>query len=163
MPGSEFREVSNDLAQPPLRDLLALSVGSPTTERLAALANDYAIRSQMTALALCRRGVPVGLIGWEGPAEGVIEIRNLAVSATHRRDGIGRHLIREAAVRTSAREIVLETDGDAIEFYRRCGFTIRSLGKKYPGVERFACTFRPDADPDAESSRLSRTDRLGSG
>ncbi len=32
-----------------------------------------------------------------------------------------------------------ETDCEAVEFYRKCGWIITSLGEKYPGVERFQC------------------------
>ncbi len=32
-----------------------------------------------------------------------------------------------------------ETDRDAVGFYGKAGFTVTSLGEKYPGVERFAC------------------------
>ena len=32
--------------------------------------------------------------------------------------------------------------GDAVEFYRKLGFSIESLGEKYPGVERFRCTLQ---------------------
>lgn len=34
-----------------------------------------------------------------------------------------------------------ETDADAVDFYRRCGFAVESLGERYPGVERFRCTW----------------------
>jgi ribosomal protein S18 acetylase RimI-like enzyme len=34
-----------------------------------------------------------------------------------------------------------ETDEEAVEFYRNIGFSIQSLGEKYPGVDRFKCTF----------------------
>lgn len=34
-----------------------------------------------------------------------------------------------------------ETDADAVEFYRKYGFKIKSLGEKYPGVERFLCEY----------------------
>lgn len=32
-----------------------------------------------------------------------------------------------------------ETDDEAVEFYKRIGFQVRTLGEKYPGVERFHC------------------------
>lgn len=37
--------------------------------------------------------------------------------------------------------IVAETDDEAVDFYRRYGFFITSLGEKYPGVERFLCQY----------------------
>ena len=38
---------------------------------------------------------------------------------------------------------IAETDRDAVDFYRSCGFTIESLGEKYPRIERFLCTLQP--------------------
>lgn len=32
-----------------------------------------------------------------------------------------------------------ETDDEAVEFYKKIGFQVKSLGEKYPGVERFYC------------------------
>lgn len=37
--------------------------------------------------------------------------------------------------------IKAETDKDAVGFYKKNGFSITSLGEKYPGVERFECIF----------------------
>ena len=34
-----------------------------------------------------------------------------------------------------------ETDKDAVDFYRKLGFSVTSLGEKYPGVERFHCEY----------------------
>ena len=39
-------------------------------------------------------------------------------------------------------ELNAETHRDAVDFYKRLGFDIESLGEKYPGVERFWCTLR---------------------
>ncbi|ETE89388.1 acetyltransferase [Bacillus thuringiensis serovar aizawai str. Leapi01] len=35
--------------------------------------------------------------------------------------------------------IEAETDDEAVEFYKRIGFQVKSLGEKYPGIERFHC------------------------
>ncbi|MNP39986.1 hypothetical protein D3C76_1335850 [compost metagenome] len=37
--------------------------------------------------------------------------------------------------------IKAETDKDTVGFYKKIGFSITSLGEKYPGVERFECIF----------------------
>ena len=63
----------------------------------------------------------------------------VAVVAVQQFRGVGRLLIREAIARAGAEALLAETDRDAVDFYVRCGFSIASLGEKYPGVERFAC------------------------
>ncbi|EJS58105.1 hypothetical protein ICA_01925 [Bacillus cereus BAG1O-3] len=35
--------------------------------------------------------------------------------------------------------IEAETDDGAVEFYKRIGFQVKSLGEKYTGIERFPC------------------------
>jgi hypothetical protein len=40
------------------------------------------------------------------------------------------------------RELVAETDIDSVNFYLKTGFSVESLGEKYPGRERFRCVYR---------------------
>lgn len=42
------------------------------------------------------------------------------------------------------RRMEAETDKNAVNFYRKIGFNITSLGEKYPGVERFKCTLNKE-------------------
>ena len=48
-------------------------------------------------------------------------------------------MLRQTQIAFSLQRITLETDRDAVEFYQRCGFQVKSIGEKYPGVERFLC------------------------
>ena len=64
----------------------------------------------------------------------------LAVDARVRGRGIGRALIDATIAHLDLDRLDAETDGDAVGFYRSCGFEITSLGEKYPGVERFRVT-----------------------
>lgn len=67
-------------------------------------------------------------------------LRAIAIKAAHRRAGVGRRLVQEAIARSDAAMVHAETDNDAVDFYSRLGFSVTSLGEKYPGVERFACS-----------------------
>jgi hypothetical protein len=51
-------------------------------------------------------------------------------------------MIAAACEQFNLKELVAETDQDAVKFYRRWGFQIQSLGEKYPNTERFQCTWR---------------------
>ncbi|PTX64852.1 hypothetical protein C8P63_10170 [Melghirimyces profundicolus] len=53
--------------------------------------------------------------------------------AVNRPPFIGRKIIREWILEEGMREVTAETDRDAVGFYRRLGFEIRSLGERYPG------------------------------
>jgi hypothetical protein len=45
------------------------------------------------------------------------------------------------------KNVEAETDREADGFYRACGFTVHSLGEKYPGVERFQRIKKFDEEP----------------
>lgn len=67
------------------------------------------------------------------------EIRHIAVGVDCRSSGIGSRMIEEVIKRHEVQEIFAETDVDAVGFYRKIGFNIKSLGEKYPSRERFYC------------------------
>ncbi len=66
-------------------------------------------------------------------------IRHIVVHPDSRGHGLGRDMIRNVCRMLSLTGLTAETDREAVGFYRKIGFRIRSLGEKYPGVERFDC------------------------
>ncbi|WP_400242163.1 GNAT family N-acetyltransferase [Niallia sp. JL1B1071] len=70
------------------------------------------------------------------------EIKHIAVSPTQRGKGIGTNLIMYVMKKHALSQLCAETDTDAVNFYKNNGFTITSLGEKYPGVERFFCLLK---------------------
>lgn len=56
--------------------------------------------------------------------------------------GIGRAMIAQTSARFGLSELAVETDTEAVEFYKRCRFEVQSLGEKYAGIERFYCVWR---------------------
>ena len=81
----------------------------------------------------------VGCIGIELSDLNRCEIKHIAVSPNHRGQGIGSKMISFIKVKHSLTFVFAETDKDAVNFYKKCGFKITSLGEKYTGVERFQC------------------------
>lgn len=53
--------------------------------------------------------------------------------------GIALQMIKEIVRVYQLTYIEAETDDGAVEFYKRIGFQVKSLGEKYPGIERFHC------------------------
>lgn len=80
-----------------------------------------------------------GLIGLAPRGAGCGEVRHIAVQPGLRGHGIGRDLVRLGMAATALRAVVAETDRDAVGFYRALGFSVQSLGERYPGSERFLC------------------------
>lgn len=74
--------------------------------------------------------------------EGICEIRHIALSPELRGKNIASGMIDAICQLYQPDQILAETDRQAVEFYRKYGFSIASLGEKYPGVERFRCVYK---------------------
>jgi ribosomal protein S18 acetylase RimI-like enzyme len=134
-----LRDLRPRLHEPAVRDLLAPAVGFPTPERMEWTCACYR-QPGWHLLGLEHGGQLVGLIGLEATTPGQAVVRHIAVLPAERRQGHGRALIARAAVALGLTCLEAETDAEAVDFYRRCGFAVQCLGEKYPGVERFRCT-----------------------
>ncbi|MET3288332.1 N-acetyltransferase [Brevibacillus fluminis] len=119
--------------------LLAYSVGAPSMEKLLQVAARYERSDSMMMVGVEEDGVLLGCIGLDLARLPKAVITHVAVHPDARGKGIGRHMLADAMQRFSLTVIGAETDASAVGFYRSCGFTVKSLGEKYPGVERFWC------------------------
>ena len=127
------------LGNPELAALLLHSIGFPTPEKLQAIAVRYRTEASWRLLGVEKDGVVVGCIGIVLETEDRAVIRHIAVAPQCRGRGIGRLMIETVCAQFRLRRLMAETDAEAVEFYRRCGFEVASLGERYPGVERFRC------------------------
>lgn len=95
-------------------------------------------RGRWTLYGWFENGDLIGCIGLERQQDGAV-IRSLVVADEHRKQGIGRAMVEAALAHLDVPWLEAETDAEAVDFYRRLGFTTTSLGERYPGVERFRC------------------------
>ena len=137
----DFVEVTSQIDEPRFRDLLSLAVGYPTPEKLALVATAYRTLSGLRLFAFVDGQAVLGIIGLEVSGDARARVRHIAVPQGLRRQGIGRRLVTEASAATGSTTVVAETHPDAVGFYRACGFSVESLGERYPGIERFSCSF----------------------
>ncbi|WP_245670323.1 GNAT family N-acetyltransferase [Corynebacterium crudilactis] len=74
------------------------------------------------------------------PTRAMVEY--IAVKETHQGRGLGSQLLHE--ISQSSPEIYLETDDDAVEFYRKQGFTVipKDRDPRWPDRERYTCTWK---------------------
>jgi len=107
--------------------------------RAAAVAIYDSPSSQL--IGAWKNGTLVGIVGLLPRADHT-QIRHIAVRNGYRREGIGKRLIQHACSLCEGSQLTAETDKDAVGFYRKCGFSVESLGEKYPGTERFKCTLK---------------------
>jgi GNAT superfamily N-acetyltransferase len=133
-------DISSELENPRLWEVLAPAVYNPTPTRLDHIRARYRMEPTWRLLG-CRSGATIiGCIGLELGADNATTIRHIAVIPEHHGKGIGRALIRQALKTFALTQINAETHHDAVEFYRACGFAVQNLGEKYPGTIRFLCT-----------------------
>lgn len=66
-----------------------------------------------------------------------MEITHLAVAAKHRRHGYGRRALADALRRAGSRPLVAETDEDALNFYKACGFKVIGRRRSPEGITRY--------------------------
>ena len=130
----------------------------PTFERYAARMDQY-ISSPTTIIYTYRTvnykaGILVIDSDDEEMAEGnqsdtrdtCPEILGIAVDSSCRGFGIGRKMIRYAMKTGQYGKLYAQTDKDAVEFYRRCGFDISEEVVQYPNgeVTRYHCSLTSD-------------------
>ena len=82
----------------------------------------------------------VGCIGIERNGKRCT-IKHIAVVPESRGKGVGSGMIKFLLINNAIEQISAETDKEAVAFYRKFGFSVSSLGEKYPGVERFHCCY----------------------
>lgn len=132
-------------------EVLAVSVGEPTA-RVAKWSQEFYGASGRELYVTLREGIGIGVIGIGHTGRSHAIIEHLAVHPQFQRQGVGRCLIDAVVTLLGLKEVVAETDSDAEGFYRACGFTVSSLGEKYPdtrpGVERFQCIKKFDEEAD---------------
>lgn len=122
-----------------VKALLALAVGRPTLDKLAYLIDQFYASDTRSVFVALMDGRIAGIIGMEHAARSYGVITHLAVHPELRKKGMASRLIRHVMTAFSLSEIEVETDQDAVEFYRACGFQARELDSPYQGVRRFRC------------------------
>lgn len=125
-----------------VRDLLAFSVGFPTPARLDSVCRCYSSEPNRRFLGYETDGALVGCIGIEIVENGQAIVHHISVLPSARGLGVGRAMLDHICAEFALQRLQAETDPGAVDFYRKCGFEVVSLGEKYPGVERFKCELK---------------------
>ncbi|SDO10663.1 Acetyltransferase (GNAT) domain-containing protein [Paenibacillus sp. yr247] len=142
-------DVKSKLRESNIQELLSYSV-FPDPDELEQTISLYENDSSMWLYGYESEGVLVGIIGFRINDAQEMTITHLAVGPESRGVGFGRGIILEIIEEMHPVRIVTETDEETVQFYRNIGFVIRSLGEKYPGVERFLCTYEVEGNLEEE-------------
>ncbi|TMV44999.1 GNAT family N-acetyltransferase [Paenibacillus mesophilus] len=133
-------DIHSKLRDDAVAELLGQSV-FPDPERIEEAIRTYESGAGHELYGTEEEGAVVALAGFTMDDAGGLVIKHIAVRPDYRGKGYGRDLVLGLIELKHPRWIAAETDDEAVGFYRSIGFTIESLGEKYPGVERFKCTY----------------------
>ncbi|MGM0883190.1 MAG: GNAT family N-acetyltransferase [Bacillota bacterium] len=109
-------------------------------ERIHSEFNKYLEMDSRELIGSFKNNELVGLIGIIYESNNEVVLKHIAIKPAYRGKGIGSEMINAFIKTNRIIRIRAETDKDAVGFYEKNGFTITSLGEKYPGVERFDCS-----------------------
>ncbi len=115
---------------PALKNILALSVGFPTPEKIETILQHYSLASNFYLLGCFQQDILVGIVGFQC-SEAAIIINHLAVHESYQKRGVGRQLIEELVKQKLPLTVSAETDGDTVDFYKKCGFFCTEHSTKY--------------------------------
>lgn len=126
---------------PAVKELLLEAIGSASPQKWEMAVYRYQQDPQHALWGIEENQSLIGCIGIACYSPDELVIRHIAVRAANREHSYGSQLIDLLIQKYESQVIAAETDQEAVGFYRKYGFQIKSLGEKYPGVERFHCLF----------------------
>jgi ribosomal protein S18 acetylase RimI-like enzyme len=132
--------IKHRISEDSIQELLSYAV-FPDPERLEQEIQHYQDEPALELYGHEEDNDIIGIIGFSIHPNNTLELKHIAVEPGARGNGYGRGLILELIEIKQPAIIEAETDEDSVEFYRRVGFAIVSLGEKYPGAERFKCSY----------------------
>ncbi|MCL2198350.1 MAG: GNAT family N-acetyltransferase [Defluviitaleaceae bacterium] len=134
---SPFCDIKNQLENPAILEIMALSEFENSIERAEKKAQEYSRDKKQQIFGWHENGEITGVCGFTIHKE-KIEITTIAVSENSRNRGIGSAMI--SALWTKYKLVIeAETDDDAVGFYKKCGFKAVAT-KKRGGTSRYKCT-----------------------
>ncbi|MCA1057753.1 GNAT family N-acetyltransferase [Rossellomorea aquimaris] len=131
-----MEELKSTPIDPDVRTLLSFATAH---EKVKVEYDLYIHSSQRKLFGFVKNNALLGCIGIELLDHDWCEVKHIAVMPQHRGEGIGKQMIDFIRRHGSFSGITAETDEEAVMFYKKIGFEVRSLGEKYPGVKRFKC------------------------
>ncbi|WP_314585203.1 GNAT family N-acetyltransferase [Paenibacillus terrigena] len=140
-----LEHIKHRLNEEEIRELIGYSV-FPDPDRIEQAVARYQQEDQLQLYGAVEEDEVIGIVGFSMDEDQNLILQHIAVRPENREQGYGRSIMLELIGLTNPKSIVAETDENAADFYRNIGFTVFSLGEKYPGVERFRCEYITEED-----------------
>jgi len=133
------REINSDKMHPSVKKLLSYATSAEKVEREY---DEYMASPNLKLYGEAAADEFFACIGIALLEEGNCEIQHIAVLPELLGKNIASGMIDAICQLYKPDQILAETDRQAVGFYSNYGFSIVSLGEKYPGVERFCCVYK---------------------
>lgn len=127
-----------DLLSGHIYSLLMPSVYEATEQKLRARAQKYFDSLNTYVYTFLEDGEYMGIVVFS-KSESVATICDIAVKYQHTGKGIGRKMIEYILNCFNVCSIVAETDDDAVDFYKKCGFDVANTESEFD-IKRYICT-----------------------
>ena len=137
-------EIKNELDNPIVHRLVSESAWDKSKEAMDKKAAEFRRREDLHLYGWIENDEILGVCGVVLHSNSV-EVYNIAVEPGIRKRGIGSAMI-SALQQKYKMTIKAETDDDAVDFYRKCGFEAEGFVKTYNGTEfqRYSCVLQLD-------------------
>jgi len=132
---TNFINIKNQMDNPVVLNILAACVFDDSPEGMAKQVEEYRRHGSWQLYGWHEGGDILGVCGFEVHPDWV-EILHIAVSEKARGRGIGGKIVKVLRDQYPM-AIEAETDDDAVDFYRKCGFETTAI-RKYD-VRRWTC------------------------
>mgnify|MGYP003289434319 CR=1 FL=1 len=132
-----FANVKASLFDYEILALMKPSAYDPSPERLKCRTEKYSADKNTFVYACKIDGVYAGIVVLKTEND-TAEILDIALKPEYRKHGIGKSLIDFIFTQFPIDTITAETDDEAVEFYKRCGFNVIGFGMKCNN-KRYIC------------------------
>lgn len=147
-----FCDIKDKLDDPTVRTIMAASAFDPSPKAMEQKAAGFRRHESWQLYGWVENDEIVGVCGFEVHKD-YVEILNIAVAENIRHRGVGGKMIA-ALQKKCEMAIEAETDGDAVDFYRKRGFIATAI-QKY-GVRRWTCVLATPKPPNQETDEERR-------
>ncbi len=130
-------DIKSSICENRIYELLAPSVYNPTEERLLNRARKYQEDGNTNIYAYKENNQHKGVVVFK-ILDNSATILDIAVKPEYQGQGIGSKLIDFIFNSFNAQNITAETDDEAIEFYKKYGFTVADTKVKFD-TKRYTC------------------------
>ena len=131
-----FTDIKNEINNPAVRRIFAACVFDSSPEGVDKKIAEYNQNDNRQLYGWVEDEKILGVCGFEKHPDSV-KILHIAVCASARMRGIGHSMITALQQLYDTATIEAETDDDAVEFYKKCGFEVTAFCKY--DVRRWQC------------------------